>query len=262
MRQNAGFLRSAPGGLAMAVRDEVQQPAERETTRRAQPWRDMLAQAPGLLLVGGVLMYGFLSICYDRFYGFLGVDPSDVGLSYTGTLARSSGFVVVYLTLAYIVSGIVRQDLVEIRRSTRGRPTRTSLVLAFAIGGLLVLVGVIWPPVAAGLSAEDVRAGKPVGPVLYPGPLPPLPVLAIHADPATVEPTGRPGDAPAAERLRGRKLLYLGQSGGTVVLYDAATQRAVYVPSSSVILHVANCDAKPPPDPSCQQVVRHGDPLG
>jgi hypothetical protein len=97
-------------------------------------------------------------------------------------------------------------------------------------------------------------AGKAVSPIgAWFLPFRGLDVLAIHAAPATVEPAGKPSDSPAAERLRGRRLLYLGQSGGTVVLYDAATQRAVYVPGSSVILHVANCDAKPPPDPACRK---------
>jgi hypothetical protein len=81
-----------------------------------------------------------------------------------------------------------------------------------------------------------------------------LPIITIRADVTTVEPAGKPADAPAVERLRGRKLLYLGQSAGTVVLYDADADRAVYVPDSSIILHVANCDAKPPPDPTCLAV--------
>jgi hypothetical protein len=258
MRQNAAS-HTIPEGVSMAVRDEEHQATTVQQASRSAPWREALGHVPAVLVFGGLLMYGFLSICYERFYGFLGVDPDDVGLSYTGTLARSSGFVVVYLTLAYLVYGLARREILDRRAMPGGRLARTSLVLTFVVVGGLVFAGVIWPPLAAGLAADDVKAGRPVGPVLIPGPLPPLPVLAVHADPATVEPTGKPGDAPAAERLQGRKLLYLGQSGGTVVLYDATTQRAVYVPSSSVILHVANCDAKPPPDPSCQQLIRRGD---
>jgi hypothetical protein len=36
------------------------------------------------------------------------------------------------------------------------------------------------------------------------------------------------------------------------VLYDATADRAVYVPASSIVLQVANCRAKPPPDAACQ----------
>jgi hypothetical protein len=245
----------------MAVRDD-EQAATVEQASRGAPWREALGHAPAVLLFGGVLMYGFLSICYDRFYRNLGVDPSDVGLSYTGTLARSSGFVVAYLVLAYLVIGIARQEIRE-RRTKPGQPlARTNFVLSFAVVGLLLLVSVIWPPLAAGLSADDVKAGRPIGPVYLPAPVPPLPVLAIHADPATVEPAGKPSDSPAAERLRGRKLFYLGQAGGTLVVYDVAAQQALYVPASSVVLHVANCAARPPPDPSCKQLIRHGDLVG
>jgi hypothetical protein len=66
----------------MAVRDE--QPLKE--TRRGPPWRETLSQAPAVLLGGGLLIYGYLSICYDTFYGSLGVDPNDVGLSYVGGL--------------------------------------------------------------------------------------------------------------------------------------------------------------------------------
>ena len=50
-------------------------------------------------------------------------------------------------------------------------------------------------------------------------------------------PTGAP-TTPAAERVQGRKLLYLGQSSGVSVLYqvDAGTVR---VPSGSVVLQPA-----------------------
>jgi hypothetical protein len=101
-------------------------------------------------------------------------------------------------------------------------------------------------------AARDVKASHAVRPVRPPVPdmSIPLTILAIHADPATVEPAGKPGDSPAADRLRGRRLLYLGQAGGTVVLYDAAAQRAVYVPASTVILQVANCRGTPP-GPAC-----------
>jgi hypothetical protein len=109
---------------------------------------------------------------------------------------------------------------------------------------------------AAEGTASLVKAGESVRPLKARvlGRSIPLVILAIHADPATVEPAGKAGDSPAVERLQDRELLYLGQSGGTVVLYDASSQRAVYVPASSIVLHVANCDARPPPDPACNPI--------
>jgi hypothetical protein len=236
----------------MAVRDD-QQPGTDDQGSRSLPWRDMLGHVPAVLLVGGLLMYAFLSFCYARFYGSLGIDPNDVGLSYIGTLTRSSGLVVGFLAVLgvyLIVPLLVLPPLYK--RLDRWTPDRSFRIAGFVALSLLSFA-VAYSVHGADIAADEVRAGKAVSPPrFWMAPIRGLEVLAIHAAPATVEPVGKPGDSPAAERLRGRRLLYLGQSGGTVVLYDAATQRAVYVPGSSVILHIANCEAKPPPDPACQ----------
>jgi hypothetical protein len=211
------------------------------------PWKNTLEHLHAILAVGAVVVYGYLSICYEVFYGHLGVNPADVGLSYAGTLARSAGFVVAFLTGAVLLFPLLPFARPNSPPPGNVRRKLGLLILAFALA-LVSAVGLS----SAQAAASKVEAGKPVNPPDIEGPIPiPLVVLAIHADPATVEPTGKRGDSPAAERLRGRELLYLGQSDGTMVLYDAAARRAVYVPASSIILHVADCDAKPPPDPAC-----------
>src|SRR5215216_360225 len=82
---------TTPGGHVMAVRDD------QGRGPGLPPWRDAFGHAPTVLAVGAVVLYAFLSLCYELFYRSLAVDPSDVGLSYAGTLARSSGFVIVYV---------------------------------------------------------------------------------------------------------------------------------------------------------------------
>ena len=243
----------------MAVRDEEQPPGERPQASMGLLWREALSHTPALLLLSGLLIYGYLSLCYQRFYGSLGVDPNDVGLSYAGTLARSSGFVVAYLLVAtYLIGG--GTGAVRHARSRWGMPhTRamTTIQVLSALIAFLIAASLGLTISEARDAARDVQAGLPVGPLQFlenpfgEGPLLPVLILAVHADPATVEPAGKPGDSPAVERLRGRKLLYLGQSGGIVVLYDAAADRAVYAPASALILKVANCDAQPSPDPAC-----------
>lgn len=236
----------------MAVRDDQQL----KETRRGLPWRETLSHTPALLLVGGLLMYAYLSLCYDLFYGRLGIDPNDVGLSYTGTLARSSGFVVVYLAVVFFVwLYFVQFALVPRHRELELSPVRVRI--AVALTGITTAVLLWWPMHASENAAKYVQAGNPVTPIRLTTPpelvpLPPFPVLAIHADPAIVEPAGKPRDSPAADQLRGKKLLYLGQSGGTVVLYDADLQGAIYVSASSIVLYVTNCRGKPPPDAACQ----------
>jgi hypothetical protein len=118
----------------------------------------------------------------------------------------------------------------------------------------LISIAVAWPSFKVREAANAVKVGQPVPPIALP--LLSQALVPIRADPVTVEPSGKPKESPATDRLQQAKLLlYLGQAGGTVVFYDPAMQRAVYVPGSAVILHVANCRAEPPPD-ACQQASR------
>jgi hypothetical protein len=257
---------TTPKGSTMAVRDEEQHTAEVVRVPemlaggfrllvRGLSWREALGHVPALLLLGGLLMYAYLSVCYERFYGSLGVEPNDVGLTYTGTLARSSGFVIVYLLifllwltgpLAMLRALSMAKHDDSIHASERGE---RRFAYAMVLLPVAVVVWILsWPLSEAEDAARYVRAGKPVAPITS---VLPITVLAIHASPATVEPAGKPEDSPAAERLQGRHLQYLGRADGTVVLYDPAAQRAVYLPSSAVIVHVANCRGKPAPDPAC-----------
>jgi hypothetical protein len=258
----------------MAVRDEDPQRDAPAVSGRSLPWQEVVGNLPAVLAVGGVLVYAYLSIGYDLFYSRLGVDASDVGLSYAGVLAHAVGFVVIYLfvlTLLLVGIVVVKRDRARRRgerNQQRGRNSAASgawgrfvVAMAVVVFAILIVNSLRYPLLDAGDAARDVQAGRPVGPIRYAGesnpllPIPRLPLFAIHADPATVEPAGKPGDAPAAERLHGRELLYLGQADGTVVLYDPdpAVQQAVYVSASSIILRVSNCDAEPTPDPVCSK---------
>jgi hypothetical protein len=233
----------------MVVRDEeLQQHDAADPERPTLSWGDALGHLPAFVIAGGLLLYGYLSISYYTFYGRLGVDPNDVGLSYTGTLARSSGFVVAYLLGAFLLLSLPSRGWHRGASRWARRTARVTLVISFLILGMAA--GVL--PGAARGAARHVEAGEPVGPVRLRLPFPRMEfvLLAIHADPAYLEPAGKPGESPAVERLREQDLLYLGQSTGTVVLYNPATQEAVYVPASSIILHVSDCHDEPA-DPPC-----------
>jgi hypothetical protein len=217
----------------MAVRDEQRQDTG-ESSDSKLPWRDALGQLPTVLIAGGLLLYGYLSVCYYSFYNRLGIDPNDVGLSYTGTLARSSGFVWAYLLAVFFLLPLpsTRRPRSDSRTLERARRVIAVALLALTLG---LISG------TAQGAAGHVEEGEPVRPVeLRLLVLPPLILLAIHADPVHVEPAGKPGDFPAVERLQEHDLLYLGQSTGTVVLYNSTTQEAVYVPASSIVLHVGD----------------------
>jgi hypothetical protein len=233
----------------MAVRDEQRHQHDAADPERPKlSWRDALGHLPAFVIAGGLVLYGYLSISYYSFYSRLGVDPNDLGLSYTGTLARSSGFVVAYLLGAFLLLPLPSRRWYRGASAWAKRATRVALAISVVILGMAA--GVL--PGAARGAARHVEAGEPVGPVRLQLPLlrMELVLLAIHADPAYVEPAGKPGEFPAVERLRQEDLLYLGQSTGTVVLYDPAAQEAVYVPAGSIVLHVSNCSDEPP-EPLC-----------
>jgi hypothetical protein len=250
----------------MAVNDheEEQLNSVRGDGRPLGAWREVLGVLAPVLAVGAILLYGYLSVAYDNFYRGLGIDPADVGLSYTGVLARSSGFVIVCLAAAGTLAII--PTILGFGRPEERRKNPSRFTALFALIGIILSLLLIDPLLTAGDAARDVREGKPVGPIHILGwpisPVPPvpfsrLPVLAIHADPATVEPGGKRAEAPAVERLQGRKVLYLGQAGGAVVLYDPGDQQAVYVSASSIVLHVSNCNAEHSPNLACNQLRPH-----
>jgi hypothetical protein len=233
----------------MAVRDEERQPYDAaEWNGRNLPWGDALGHLPAVLIASGLILYGYLSLGYYSFYGRLGVDPNDVGLSYAGTLTRSSGFAVTCLLgVIFLLPPPFLQRRPRVERKLSRVPNGAQRVFAVAILSTAMGLMLGW---AHGAAAR-VEDGVPVRPIHLPGPLlSTFILLAIHADPAYVEPAGKPGEFPAVERLRQEGLLYLGQSTGTVVLYDPAAQEAVYVPAGSIVLHVSNCSDEPP-EPLC-----------
>ena len=237
----------------MAVLDQEQEQASDVGKPRRRPrvaWPETLGALPPVLALAAIVLYGYLSIAYDQLYRRLGVDLTDVGLSYVGVLVRSSGFVVAYLFgVALLVLLVVtrRLHVDQRRRLEPAKATRDARLLGAVtvVVAVLLALTLVFPLVDAGNAARKAQVGFAVGPVRlrgYLGPISELPIVAIRADLATVEPSGKPGDAPAADRLRGSHLLYVGQSDGRVALYDPAVQQAVYVPAASIILRVLNCD--------------------
>jgi hypothetical protein len=122
-----------------------------------------------------------------------------------------------------------------------------NLLLAVSVAGY-ALVG------AAVDRSKDVRQGEAV----TPPDLEPLPFggLSIFAYPITVSAVGEDMKADGIRALRMRKsadppLLYLGQNGGIVVLYDSSSQQAIYVPAGSIVLKTYNCVTLPANAPPC-----------
>jgi hypothetical protein len=72
------------------------------------PWKDVISSAVPLLTILGLALYALSSYASGHFYSSLGTTPADVGLSYVGMLAASTGWAIVLtLGLAFVVSMII-----------------------------------------------------------------------------------------------------------------------------------------------------------
>jgi hypothetical protein len=136
----------------------------------------------------------------------------------------------------------VRETFSHVARYVAGRALLLAVVIVI---GLLLVV----PTVAYSLriplreerrAVEAVQAGSPIGPVRVYG----FTLLGIRADAATVLPKGKSGELPAVDAVGKRKHLYLGQTEGTAVFFDAAIQRAVYLPLDDIVMDLSR------PEPS------------
>lgn len=101
---------------------------------------------------------------------------------------------------------------------------------------LFFLVAATGETIKAQDRADAVRAGNPVAESRFLS----LILLSATAEPVLVEPTSRTIALPPLP-TRIDRLLLLGQANSTVVVYDSLQQKVVYLPASSVNLHVTNC---------------------
>lgn len=214
-------------------------------------WRSFLSDFAPILTATGLVIYFLLSLTYERFYRSLGVRPSDVGLTYANTLTNSVGMILLLGALTFVL--VFTTPIGAIFHSGKRRGARIKAAIkrggwpryrAYLLGSgqvLALLIGLYWGlDLFTGFgtaAANAVKAGRPVvSPYLGPTTL-----LAIHADPALIESTLKPGENPGIDSLKGRNLLFLGQANGVAVLYDSNAQTSVLLPTASIVLRISNC---------------------
>jgi hypothetical protein len=219
-------------------------------------WGTIIGNIASLLAFLGIIVYGFLAFSYEHFYQSLGIDPSDVGLTYSSVLSRASGFVaalVIAVLLFYAVPIWVfrgdpdfRSNSVENMRLWRLAKKR----LAFHVLIYVVIVILVPAPLSASRLARRVKEGKAVAPYQTIVPAP-LTLLYLRADPVIIEAIDGSTSSPALGRLttcaanESCKLLYLGQANGIAVIYDAVGQESIFLPISEVGIRVKNCSDSP-----------------
>jgi hypothetical protein len=229
-------------------------------------FRTGLTQSTVLLALGAAWLYVMMSLTYDAFYRPLGVDPGDVGLSYSTVLAHSAGLglVVVAIPIMTIVAaeglGWVIDWVIEwIDSRTQARRRKAiRLSVSWLLVGLAFLAFTVKVTsdsiTRAEHAAAAVRQGRAVVPI---GRF--FTLLPLRADPVVIEPVGEAKSFPSiaafrcdpADFLPCDRLFYLGQADEVVVLYDATTQQSIHIPASSVVLRVSNCGSKDSRDTAC-----------
>jgi hypothetical protein len=218
-------------------------------------WWKIFSQGATVLVLAGILIYGYVGLSYERFYGALAIDPADVGLTYLGVLTHSTGLIVTLafsLTFMFIVTYLILWVALSLsdrllRPGGSGSELRSDAkplarTLAIALAVFVGVVGLAATPWQADAAADWVKSGKPVRPLKTNPPF--LTRLSIHADPAIVSSTHKLGEAPEIESLRARKLFYMGTANGLTVLYDPSVQGSIYLPSSEILLTIMNCEMK------------------
>jgi hypothetical protein len=100
--------------------------------------------------------------------------------------------------------------------------------------------------IVADEQADTVKEGGVIEPWRF---LFGIEILALRADPATVQAANRGSAGPELPlvRLPPRDLFYLGRSSGMVVLYEAGQrgeQHVWHLPASAVSVRASNCETK------------------
>ncbi len=166
------------------------------------------------------------------------------------THGRTYSFIVVFSFVALLVLSLLLRE------------TQT-LTLRHVRHGLAAVVVVLWvgltvcwivltslsnDATAAGLCVQNGVAVRYVHTHRHLPFLARIPVLRVEAEPVDGS------DADTLGATRGAKLLYLGQSSGTAVVWDASDRRTLLLPSSKII-RLAPVRAELRPGPACTAYV-------
>jgi hypothetical protein len=242
----------APGPTSSKEHQDAE-PDERKGHRTTIAFRDLGSLVPATVAVGAALVYGVLIVSYSEFYAELGVRPSDVGLE----LGPGLGGIVGVAVLLLLALAVLSVYLFAISRwfvpaSSSEARRRAPLIGSLIAGGLIAVVVIAWfLNDDARDAAARARTGTPVGPLTLLG----LEVVALRADRAEVRPADpKAADSAAYLALRDRKrLMYLGRSGTSLVLYDPDSQSSWQIPASMFTVRTFNCDTNVEArDPACQ----------
>jgi hypothetical protein len=233
-------LAVAAAEIAAGYRNTAQAAPRKHSQRRRHDDRDPEADARrrGLAISSAIAL--LLAAASGWLYWWL-VD-SLTGLSVIGAAAAVFGLV------RYAVTPAVAGLRTRTQPSGSGKDRlggvidtverATPLRLAFGVFLAAAIVGIAFldlPSDAAQAGACSAKGIQAVPELNIPIPHLHLPILSVHAQPASlIWLTGTP-----PEGININHIVYLGQSGSSIVVYDPTARHAERIPASSVIVNVA-----------------------
>lgn len=239
------------GDTIEAVSRELSLPPE-----HIQEWRSQLAQSgektdhplsrdslwsrlghwPAIAALLGLILYVPTYIAYEYFYGNLGVSPDEVGLTYANVLSRESTWLISSILVLTAALGALSLCFIaaaqphSVSRTliSGGVPAPSKSIIRYS--GLLVglpLIALLVQAVVFQVSSVptwDIVEGMPI--YATPGSF-----FKGRAD--LVEVSWISGPPPPGIPKR---MLYLGQSGGVAVFWNAAEKAPIRLPTGSITL--------------------------
>lgn len=189
----------------------------RRRLRRVGEWiADNLLAATTLT---GVVIYGIERAALASFYGQLGLDPEDVGLTYSATLSRAIVGFLVFGIIAFLVGiglGVLGVSLWRLQSSAAA--ARTFVVLGGGVVAIYLLLTIT--------SYDLMNRIKHGHEITFLNP------LGIRVDEVDLD---WPGTKPDVLRhCDDCTILYLGRANGTAVFYDSEHQRTLRLPDTEL----------------------------
>jgi hypothetical protein len=195
--------------------------------------------APLIVTLLAAYDYVIARYAYEQFYGAFGVTPEDVGLGYAETLTRSSNA----LIEAVVAGVLLAWSVWTVKQLRRGDGKTNGSGLSGFVRGYLLWIATIAAFVLSALlltSAHILRGrvleGKSVrvSTTLTSG-WSWATILGVRVHPVMLD--WIEGAPPSSvHEAHNHRLMYLGRSGSTVVLYDVDGKRTLRLPEGSVVL--------------------------
>lgn len=207
------------------------------------------------LAPAGLVAYALVYVAYDKFYKSLGLNPSDLGLTFTTVLERS-------VTLYYAIglnAILAAPALYFVLRIKLGKSVMQKKWNYLRVLQITLIGNLIWLffgiHVTLDRAIQDVRLGNVVLPFYHPATNTTL--LHFRADAVTVTDVGPVTPKSAVDGISSRELLYLGSDNSdpaSAWFYDYRAQSSFRMALSSIIIEIANCDERDFPNPRCSTV--------